>query len=74
MFAVVLLAFSHGAFGQIGISVGFGPPLLPIYEQPLLPGDETLSRGLSGSLEFVELSGRVDCGERQRTAKIKVPR
>ena len=39
MFAVVLLAFSHGAFGQIGISVGFGPPLLPIYEQPILPGD-----------------------------------
>jgi hypothetical protein len=27
MFAVVLLAFAHGAFGQIGISVGFGPPL-----------------------------------------------
>src|ERR1700731_4650136 len=39
MFAVVLLAFAHGAFGQIGISVGFGPPLLPIYEQPILPGD-----------------------------------
>src|SRR6202047_4761253 len=39
MFSVVLLAFSHGAFGQIGISVGFGPPLLPIYEQPILPAD-----------------------------------
>jgi hypothetical protein len=39
MFSFVLLAFGHGAFGQIGISVGFGPPLLPIYEQPLLPGD-----------------------------------
>jgi hypothetical protein len=39
LFAVVLLAFSHGASAQIGISVGFGPPLLPIYEQPILPGD-----------------------------------
>jgi WXXGXW repeat (2 copies) len=39
LFALVLLAFSHGASAQIGISVGFGPPLLPIYEQPILPGD-----------------------------------
>ena len=39
LFAFVLLAFSRGASGQIGISVGFGPPLLPIYEQPILPGD-----------------------------------
>ncbi len=39
LFLIVLLAFSHGAFGQIGISVGFGPPLLPIYEQPICPAD-----------------------------------
>jgi hypothetical protein len=39
LFAVVMLGFSHGAFAQIGVSVGFGPPLLPIYQQPLLPGD-----------------------------------
>ena len=39
LFAFVLLAFCHGAFAQIGISVGFGPPLLPIYEQPILPGE-----------------------------------
>jgi hypothetical protein len=39
LFAVVMLVFSHGAFAQIGISVGFGPPLLPIYEQPILPAD-----------------------------------
>lgn len=39
LFSFVLLAFSHGTFGQIGISVGFGPPLLPIYEQPILPAD-----------------------------------
>jgi len=39
LFSFVLLAFSHGAFAQIGISVGFGPPLLPIYEQPICPAD-----------------------------------
>ena len=39
LFAFVVLAFAHGATAQIGISVGFGPPLLPIYEQPILPGD-----------------------------------
>ena len=39
LFAVVMLVFSHGAFAQIGISVGFGPPLLPLYEQPILPAD-----------------------------------
>ena len=39
LFSFVLLAFSHGAFGQIGISVGFGPPALPIYSQPICPAD-----------------------------------
>lgn len=41
LFSFVLLAFSHGAFGQIGvgISVNFGPPALPVYEQPICPDD-----------------------------------
>jgi len=39
LFAFVLLAFSHGASAQIGISVGYGPPLLPIYEQPILASE-----------------------------------
>jgi WXXGXW repeat (2 copies) len=41
LFSFVLLAFSHGAFAQIGvgISVNFGPPALPVYEQPVCPGD-----------------------------------
>src|SRR5271168_4252426 len=41
LFSFVLLALSHAAFGQIGvdISVGFGPPALPIYEQPICPAD-----------------------------------
>ena len=39
LFAFVVLAFSQGAAAQIGISVGFGPPLLPIYEQPILASE-----------------------------------
>ena len=37
----VLLAFFHGALAQIGIgiSVSFGPPALPVYEQPICPAD-----------------------------------
>jgi hypothetical protein len=38
---VVLLGFSHGALAQIGIgiSANFGPPALPVYEQPICPVD-----------------------------------
>jgi hypothetical protein len=32
------LAMSSQSFGQVAISVSFGPPLLPVYAQPLLPG------------------------------------
>jgi hypothetical protein len=37
----ILLVFSHGAPAQIGIgvSVNFGPPALPVYEQPICPSD-----------------------------------
>jgi hypothetical protein len=38
LFSFVLLAFSHGAFAQVGISVGFGPPALPLYA-PICPAD-----------------------------------
>jgi hypothetical protein len=37
LFSFVLLAFSHASFGQIAISVSFGPPALPVYEQPICP-------------------------------------
>src|ERR1700728_177764 len=36
---VGLLGFSHGASAQMGISVNFGPPALPFYEQPICPAD-----------------------------------
>jgi hypothetical protein len=41
LLSFVLLALSHGAFAQIGIgiSVNFGPPALPVYEQPICPAD-----------------------------------
>ena len=39
LLAVVVLAMSAAAFAQIGISVSIGPPALPVYEQPLCPGD-----------------------------------
>jgi len=39
LFAGVLLAISAAAYPQIGISNSFAPPELPVYEQPLLPGD-----------------------------------
>ena len=39
LFSFVLLAFSHASFGQIAISVSFGPPALPVYEQPICPDD-----------------------------------
>jgi hypothetical protein len=39
LFSVILMALAAASFAQIGISVSFGPPALPIYEQPLIPGD-----------------------------------
>ena len=39
LFAIVVLALSAASFGQVRISVRFGPPALPIYEQPICPGD-----------------------------------
>jgi hypothetical protein len=39
LFAVVVLAFSAPSFPQIGISITFGPPALPVYEQPPCPAE-----------------------------------
>ncbi|HTZ49699.1 MAG TPA: YXWGXW repeat-containing protein [Verrucomicrobiae bacterium] len=36
---LVLLTFSSVARAQVVISVGFAPPELPLYEQPICPGD-----------------------------------
>jgi hypothetical protein len=39
LFALIMLAVSAASFAQIGISVRIGPPALPVYEQPVCPGD-----------------------------------
>jgi hypothetical protein len=39
LFALVVLVLSSASYGQVHISVRFGPPALPVYEQPLCPGD-----------------------------------
>jgi len=39
LFVCVMLVMSSASFGQVRISVSFGPPALPVYEQPLCPGD-----------------------------------
>jgi len=39
LFALVVLCVTTTAFAQIRISVAFGPPAIPVYEQPICPGD-----------------------------------
>jgi hypothetical protein len=39
LFALMLMCLSAVSFAQIGVSVSFGPPALPVYEQPICPGD-----------------------------------
>jgi hypothetical protein len=38
--ALFLLSVAAPSFAQIGISVSFGPPPIPFYEQPICPGDD----------------------------------
>jgi len=37
LFAMVILSVSVGSSAQVLVSVNFGPPALPVYEQPLCP-------------------------------------
>jgi hypothetical protein len=39
LFAVMWMCLSSGSFAQVGISVAFGPPALPVYDQPNCPED-----------------------------------
>jgi len=39
LLALVMLSASTPASAQIRITVAFGPPALPVYEQPICPGD-----------------------------------
>jgi hypothetical protein len=37
--ALVVLAMSAASFGQFRVAITFGPPAIPVYEQPICPGD-----------------------------------
>src|ERR1700731_4829681 len=39
LFGLVVLAASAAAFGQVGLMITIAPPPLPVYEQPICPGD-----------------------------------
>src|SRR5271155_1057113 len=39
LFGLVVVAMSAASFAQIGVAIRIGPPALPVYEQPLCPGD-----------------------------------
>jgi hypothetical protein len=39
LFSFVLLAMSAASFAQVDIAITIGPPALPVYEQPLCPGE-----------------------------------
>lgn len=39
LFGLALLSMSTASFAQIGVAITIGPPPLPVYEQPLCPGD-----------------------------------
>jgi len=40
LFIFLALAASQSSFGQLRISVSFGPPALPVYDQPPCPADD----------------------------------
>ena len=42
LFGLVLLSMSAASFAQVGVAITIGPPPLPVYEQPLCPGDDYL--------------------------------
>src|SRR5271167_2470049 len=39
LFALFLLVMSVTSFAQVAVTISFGPPALPVYEQPFCPGE-----------------------------------
>jgi hypothetical protein len=39
LFALVVLSLSTASFAQIGVAITFGPPPIPVYEQPICPDE-----------------------------------
>jgi WXXGXW repeat (2 copies) len=42
LFAILIWAIPVASFGQIGIRIAIGPPVLPMYDQPVCPDDGDL--------------------------------
>ena len=42
LYILVLLCLSAGCFAQVGVAITIGPPPIPVYDQPLCPGDSYL--------------------------------
>ena len=39
LLALVMLCMSPASFAQVGVFITIAPPPLPVYEQPLCPGE-----------------------------------
>lgn len=39
LFALVMLTISAASLAQVRVSITIAPPALPVYEQPLCPGE-----------------------------------
>ena len=39
LFAFLLLAMSGASYAQVRVAITIGPPVIPVYEQPICPGD-----------------------------------
>jgi hypothetical protein len=39
LFAVLLMVVSGAAYAQVRVAIAIAPPVLPVYEQPICPGD-----------------------------------
>jgi hypothetical protein len=44
--AIMILGTAVSSWGAVFVSVAFGPPVLPVYVQPLCPGPGCFSSGL----------------------------
>jgi len=42
LLALLIVAMPAALFAQVRISIAIGPPMLPVYEQPICPGDDYL--------------------------------
>ncbi len=72
LFAIALLAISAAAYAQLSMSISFAPPELPVYEQPVLPGEgyhlDTRLLGLRRRRRLLLGAGHLGYGSGTRSA------